>query len=140
MSNNWNTKSMPRASVNKVLTVKLMAEVMDAKNGKSALCLLSLLIWKRSLEPHTFISITNGEWKKHTGKNRQAKYHAGKSLQEMGLVKVRSEGKQSLSYKLASNVDPRSREKKYKKAKAASYTTPGMAEGDEIIKNIKSRL
>mgnify|MGYP001813933114 CR=1 FL=1 len=140
MSNNWVTRSMPHAYVNRVLTVKLMSEVMDAKNGKSALCLLSLLIWKRKLEKNTFNSITNSEWKKHTGKNRQAKYLAGKSLQDMGLVKIRSEGKQSLSYKLASRVDPLSEEKKYKKAKAASHTSPGMVAGDEIIKNIKSRL
>ena len=93
MKKSYNTETMRVAAINKILTVELAAEILSGVRGKSALLLLAMLVWKRENEPHDWIKVTNGQWTKRTGLGRHAKYHAGKSLQEIGMVETRAEGK-----------------------------------------------
>ena len=101
-----NTANMPEVRINRGLTLDIVSDVLDAIHGKSALRLLILLVWRRQYDGDEWVTVTNGVWKKRANKDRKEKYRAGQALENLGLVSIRPNGKQSLQYKLAPCVDP----------------------------------
>lgn len=130
---------MPVATVNRGLTVEILAKVAAHPSGRHAVPLLALLIWMRHVSGDEWLKVTSEIWRRRVGAPLK-KRRATAALEELGMVTVRREGRQALQFKLAGGVDPRSQESKYRKKAAKgkgpgadAYDTPDMRESDAMI-------
>ncbi len=104
-----NTRTMPVARVNRVITVELTAEILRAPHGPAAFLFFELLVWRRFQGDESWMTIPNTSWTQRTEMIRQSKYRGAQTLEEMGLIVSRKEsGGASTEYRLVARVDPRS--------------------------------